>query len=1543
MQIKSDSAFCRKLISKFIMEAVMAGFILVSTQTIIARNAGALYGLEVGNSNMTSYVSQVGSSMDAFLNTVYTNSVGTTDTGTVADVLITNLGITGDSTDPTSAAGQAKSYIVGQLNAVAYTARGAVVNNILSMFSNLSTDPTFGTFATNWNNKVSNAVTYAQTSGNADTNFANVSTAVNGQTFTLTTGSDTLIGTANNDTFNATLSSSAQTLNPGDNLDGAAGTGDILNVTSTITGNGSTTTVAGVTLNNIETVAVQNLGSNGTAGQFNTVVLDGTNYTGATSLQANYSTGGVSFTNLKNIVNVSATGNGTATGTGATLSIGYQAAVIAGTNDSATIALNGNGSAKTANNFLDITENGIENLTLTSTGTASFAKITDSALKTLTITGDKALDLSAGTNPFAGSSVDASSASKVQTVNASAFTGDLTIDMSGNAANTYVSITGGSGNDTITVRDIDKNSTIAGGAGTADTIAVTNINSTAGTTDAFTNITGFEKVQLSGALTTALDTTSIGGVTNVVLGAAANNGGSLTNAASGFTLSYLDAAVTGGAQSVTASITNAQSGTADSLNVVLGTTTTAGTGNRDYGTLTTSYVETVNITTNSKVVETATANTLNLNDIGAKTIVVTGNEKLALTLAGMTTVTSISASGANGGLAMASAVGLSTVGASITGSAVDDTIYGGGGNDTISAGSGNDTIVMGTNQLNNSDSIDGGAGTNDVLTATFTTGLTATTGALKIANVENIGLTVSAASTIDATNITGASVIAVNGAATASVTNLAANATVGLGYGGTAETSTATFALANATGTADQLNIKLTTTAAGQAATVVTSGIETVNFSGYTGVALGGTQALNIASVDASTVTVSGTNTTLSGRTIDFSGAAVNVATKTIDASGDTDASGTFKVTANSTATTIKGSAGANSLTGGAGNDTISIASKFNNSDTVAGGGGTDTLNATITESATVTNLSNISAIANINLTIDSSVATVAITNAGGTAGFIDGALKTISVLGASALSSFKVVDTTTGGGVYTKGVGKGGALTSFDASGFSGSTEVLFDKAALASTVTIKGGTGASDIAHFDLAATNNTGKATISGFEQIEVASYNGAGTVDLSNVTGLSRLIVSDDGTARSTTVNGLAAGVAVDLGYGSADLGTSIGATSGTLVASSTVALNLATISGTADAMTVNVNKVGAGAATLNVDGVESLTMNFASGTATSWTIGESTNTNAQTLTLASSESANNVTLTTLPSLMTTINASGLADNLIMASATGRSGNAMTITTGSGNDTIFMTNKSDVIDAGTGTNTLKITQLGTVGGFQVDLSSTTDQVTQYNGVSNAAAQKGFVNVDLSGVTGSFGADVTASSKGSIITGTSNADTITLGVGKDYVNISSTSGSDTINSFTAGASKDVLDISFSLKANDGTVVNLAGTNGTNDVAANNFIALDNKVIASATGYSAATNTILVINTSVATISADTTAAFRTAFGTASGTALTAAANDRGHFLVVAYDGTGTTANAVVYDVDLSTSTDTSAKIEAGDTVNLVGILTGVGANTLVAGNFL
>jgi hypothetical protein len=141
------------------------------------------------------------------------------------------------------------------------------------------------------------------------------------------------------------------------------------------------------------------------------------------------------------------------------------------------------------------------------------------------------------------------------------------------------------------------------------------------------------------------------------------------------------------------------------------------------------------------------------------------------------------------------------------------------------------------------------------------------------------------------------------------------------------------------------------------------------------------------------------------------------------------------------------------------------------------------------------------------------------------------------------------------------------------------------------------------------------------------------------------------------------------------------------------------------------------------------------------------------------------------LKALNSQTNVVNASAATGAITLVSGD-RAASAMTITTGTANDTVAMRNAGDVLNGGLGTDTLNVNANFILGGIQVDLSSTTDQVTTFNGSANTAVQVGFENVDLSGVTGTFGADITARAAGSRITGTANADIITGGAGADTI---------------------------------------------------------------------------------------------------------------------------------------------------------------------------
>jgi len=130
---------------------------------------------------------------------------------------------------------------------------------------------------------------------------------------------------------------------------------------------------------------------------------------------------------------------------------------------------------------------------------------------------------------------------------------------------------------------------------------------------------------------------------------------------------------------------------------------------------------------------------------------------------------------------------------------------------------------------------------------------------------------------------------------------------------------------------------------------------------------------------------------------------------------------------------------------------------------------------------------------------------------------------------------------------------------------------------------------------------------------------------------------------------------------------------------------------------------------------------------------------------------------------------------------MASGSRVGATAMTITGGTGNDTIIMKNSGDVLAAGSGTDTLNVVANVVSGGILIDLSSATDQVQL--GFTAGGAQTGFEYVDLSAVTGSFGAEITGRTAAvNLITGTANSDNIITGSANDTI-IGGTGG-DSIN---------------------------------------------------------------------------------------------------------------------------------------------------------------
>lgn len=290
-----------------------------------------------------------------------------------------------------------------------------------------------------------------------------------GETFTLTTGTDHITGTANDDVINGVASSltADRTLNSEDVIDGAEGN-DTLNVA--MQGNFSGFTTGSMT--NVEKVVLTNEGN--IARSFSAKGIDGVNTWTLNDTGA--------AVNLTDLSAAGATVNVQGLKAGPT-SIGFTADAVKGDNDSLTLGLNNVGTAKdgdTAAKHVAITANGIENLAVKATDD-NYVDLSAAASKTVTVSGSGNLDVN---NVAAG----------MTSFDASALSGNVTADL--HAATGLATVKGGSGDDTITVTNLAANAVIEGGAGN-DSLILQGINSTLQPT-----MSGFENITADGGTLT---------------------------------------------------------------------------------------------------------------------------------------------------------------------------------------------------------------------------------------------------------------------------------------------------------------------------------------------------------------------------------------------------------------------------------------------------------------------------------------------------------------------------------------------------------------------------------------------------------------------------------------------------------------------------------------------------------------------------------------------------------------------------------------------------------------------------------------------------------------------------------------------------------------------------------------------------------------------------------------------------------------------------------------------------------------------------------
>lgn len=1319
----------------------------------------------------------------------------------------------------------------------------------------------------------------------------NVPSMSDSQTFTLTTSQDSITGGASSDVVYGTITAAVATttLNPQDTISLGGGT-DTVNLTLSGGGYDGSTTISGVEIFNVKAADAQ--------------AFDANAMTGVESIVSQRSAATLTVTNIGSAG--TKVGFDTITNIAADLSAAFSDAALAGTNDTVSIAITGgvgSSASGAGDNQILITStassNGAENLSVAvSGGTAYIGKLESEegaghgqVLKKLTVTGSSDLKIA----------TDLDFAAAGGTIDASAFTGNLTVIASDGVDH---SITGGSGNDSF---DMTTNLTVAdtinGGYGTdtvkvnADTVTlasltlsnIENIYQEATAGNVLSLVTGGST--LTKVTLVENDTTSINlGVTDLAAGVAVELANNVDGQDMGIaSLGLKDA-----------------SGTADALTVsVLGT---SGQGDENVEDIAFTNIETLNLVSGSfGTTAMLTTDTNDIDDISADTA-----------------LTTINASGA-ANLDV-------TVGAEATkltkfdGSAMTATLQVilQAGDVSLTGGSGDDTFAFGST-LNNKDAVIGGGNTKttteDTLTATVTS-LTATTGALTVSGVERLNLTNAGTAVINATAITGATEIGfVGGGTTTTITGLAAGAAVGLGFksndeGGNVAYGTIDVALADSTGTADSLTFNLNNVDTGNAgdahtATLKTSGIETVNLAYSTTATALASYTVTSTNLKAATINVTG-STADTGNTVALG--TVSTSTTKVDGSSF---KGVLKATAASGVATTFTTDGtqADSITGSTGADTITISGSAAVSHTIDAGAGSDTLNMTLANgTSSVADMTNIET---ANFTVSASAA--AVLDLDGSDAFSDSDLDVVNISGGNTLSTF-AFNTNDQIAVST--------ISTINASTFNGTTTLAFDDDFLDNTTTVTGGAATGDTITADYDDAITTIDPVVSGFEIIKL-TVNADGddaaeayTIDTSKITGATRIELNTGATATvgndvATTLTGLASATTVRIGNATADYENT-----------STITLTLASATGTADALTVDMYDTEATTVTLVSAGVETLNLSANTSGDGIHTVDlsgvDASSNNTQTINLTGGVATADFTISNVDSTARVINAVDFVGDMVLSD---RGSSAMTITGGTGGDTLRMENAADVIDGGADTgDTLVIAQNAVLGGFAVDLSSTVDQVTTYNGSANSAVQNGFLNVNLSGITGSFGSDITANSAGSTITGTSNTDQITGGAGSDTIVVDGTAASaDTILGFTEGAvasAGDVLNLSAVL-----TLDNAAGQSQITDGV---FVP-----VAAATAGAVAFDAGDIVILTGTTAQVGTTTLVAAEFGAGQAfEAVTASDN----FIVVVCNST--TGNTLVYEA-----------LDGGDTtlsageLTLIGTLSGFTATdaaALVAANF-
>jgi hypothetical protein len=940
------------------------------------------------------------------------------------------------------------------------------------------------------------------------------------------------------------------------------------------------------------------------------------------------------------------------------------------------------------------------------------------------------------------------------TIDASKLTGKL--NMFSTSADT-MKITGGSGDDTLKMAgNLNLLDVIDGGDG-IDTIQMTG----AALTTQFSQVTNVEKVKFTqGTADVTADMSKLGaGVTEFTIDM--KDADDVGTTVTGTISNYVDQTINIARTSADANDTNDSDGTAvaitpktdstaDNLKVKLsaiGVDTQIIAGQSGLDLLNIASFESLNLTANASALGAKPNEIESITATNLKTAVIDGTGSLEATFVG-TKLTSIDASGLAGALTLTAPA-----------SKLD-----------VKMGQSASSVVFGTT-LNASDTVTGGAGTTDKVTATVT-GLTATTGAFAVTDVDTLELTTSGANTLALAGVTGLKTLTVtDNKQTITGFDLADTISLGTAADASATSSEIDVTAADATGTADTLTVKLNDTAGATNSIIDATGIENLDLQ---------VQSTNGATLDLTTFEGDAITLGVKAGVTATGAVALGTQHKNMDSLTSTyKAAVTASFASASDPITFTGAGTAiQNITGGARADTFNIGATGAITHAISGGAGADVTNIAV--GAAFVNAGTLDT-ETINMTV-----AAAADNTIGTA--FPAGVTAINLLGGNSLSTF-----TTGT--------LNAALKTFDASGFQGNVLATVAADSLDTTVTITGGPLATDkvVNNF---ATGGPYAPKLVAVETLD-ADVDTTMTISLAGTSGLSTIEV-DNAASVVTTVSNVSSTHKVQLsdsGNAAAQLvATPVDATETdnvvNFVVQETTAIAANSKLKTTDVETVNIEMRTA----------ESLDLSLMSMTSATKTIALNVSVNPLTPTAV-------LTINQTPAQMTSINAAASA-GVTQSNRTGTT--AADYTGGLGADTFIMNNSSDKIAGGGGSNdTLNINFGAVLGGISIDLAGTGEQISAMDGGALPGSVTGFENVNLSGFTG-FGAVVNAVKTGSTIVGTGSNDRLTGGAGVDNI-----TGGVGVDVMVGGAGNDIFNIAGTAVAVTGNAAidSIEGGAGTGD----------------------------------------------------------------------------------------------------------------------------